>query len=224
MESKYQNLQKKKLGFRANGQTWSLDNIKDGLEYFRDINGLYPTSKEIDNFDYLPSARSIQRTFGGLVKVRKQLGLDGPYDHTKGKTRSAKAQEADKRAKAYEEEFFNFLSGQFGEMRVHEHKVVRPGDVSCDFFVYTTMNEGVVLDLFYAADLINVSKVVNIKYKKYLSVQFSVLFIVVGNENISQQEIDRMIENRKTPLPNFMRVLNERTFKANFDKFIRIKS
>lgn len=224
MESKYQNLQKKKLGFHANGQTWSLYNIKDGLEYFKELHGAYPTSKEIDDFDCLPSARSIQRTFGGLVKVRKQLELDGPLDYTRGKTRSAKAQEADKRAKVYEEKFFNFLSGHFGEMRVHEHKVVRPGDVSCDFFLYTTMNEGVVLDLFYAADIINVSKVINIKYRKYLEVKFPVLFIVVGNDKISQNAIDRMIENRKIPLPDFMKAMSEEYFKANFDKFIKIKS
>jgi len=224
MESKYQNLKKRRLGFRANGQTWSLENIKDGLEYYREIYGQYPTAKEIDDFEYLPSSRSIQRSFGGLVNIREQLGLSGPLDHTKGKTRSAKAQEADKRAKVYEEEFFNFLSTHFSEMRVHEHKVVRPGDVSCDFFIYTSDVEGVILDLFYAADIINVSKVVNIKYKKYIAVKYPVLFIVVGNEKISQQEIDRMIENRKIPLPSFMKVINETVFKENFNKLIKIKS
>jgi hypothetical protein len=108
-------------------------------------------------------------------------------------------------------------------MRIHEHKVIRPGDVSCDFFIYTSDTEGVVLDLFYAADLINVSNIINIKYKKYLGVKFSVLFIVVGNEKISQSAIDNMVKNRKISLPAFMKVVNESEFKANFDRFIKIK-
>ena len=223
METKYQNLQKKKLGFRANGQNWTLENIKDGLEYFYEINRHYPTSKEVDQFDFLPSARSIQRSYGGLVQVRKQLNLSCPHDNTRGAVRSAKAQEADKRAKAYEEEFFCFLSNHFAEMRIHEHKVIRPGDVSCDFFIYTSDTEGVVLDLFYAADLNNVSKIINIKYKKYLDVKHPVLFIVVGNDEISQTLVDRMVENRKIPLPSFMKVMTENNFKAKFDKYIKIK-
>jgi hypothetical protein len=223
MEIEYQNLQKRKLGFLANGQTWTLDNIRNGLEYYRELHGNYPTSQEVDQFEFLPSARSIQRSYGGLVQLRKNLGLSGPHDHTKGKTRSAKAQEADNRAKVYEEEFFYFLSKHFAEMRIHEHKVIRPGDVSCDFFVYTSDAEGVVIDLFYAADIDNVSKIINIKYKKYLDVKFPVLFIEIGNEKISQSEIDTMIKNRKTPLPEFMKVMNESEFKANFDKLIKIK-
>lgn len=224
MEQTYQNLQKRKTGSLANGQKWSLDNIKDGLEYYREMHGVYPTSKEIDSFEYLPSARSIQRTFGGLVKIRAQLCLSGPNDYTRGETRSAKAQEADIRARAYEEEFFNFLSSHIAEMRIHEHKVIRPGNVSCDFFVYTSETNGMVLDLFYAADIINVSKIVNIKYKKYLDVRFPVLFIVVGNERILQNEIDQMIVNRKIPLPSNMRVMCESTFKSNFDKLISVGS
>lgn len=224
METKYQNLKKRKLGFLANGQKWTLDNIKDGLEYYRELYGNYPTSKEVDRFEFLPAARSIQRNYGGLVNLREQLGLSGSHNYSKGKERGAKAQEADRRARVYEEEFFYFLSSQFAEIRIHEHKVIRPGNVSCDFFIYTSDTEGVIIDLFYAADIDSVSKVVNIKYKKYLEVKFPVLFIVVGNEKISQSSINTMAENRKIILPAFMKVMNESEFKVNLDKFIKIKS
>ncbi len=223
MESKYQNLQHKKTGSRANGQVWSIENIKDGLEYFKDLYGHYPTSREVDTFDYLPSARSIQRTYGGLVQVRKQLGLSGHVDHREGAVRSEKAREADSRAREYEKEFFHFLISKVSETRVHEHKVIRPGQTSCDFFIYTADTKGVVLDLFYAADIFNVSGVVNIKYKKYVDVEFPVLFIVMGNDSITQASIDRMVDNKKIPLPSFMKVITERNFRTNFDKFIHIK-
>lgn len=221
IEKKYFNLQKCKLGSSSNGQTWTIDNIRDGLEYFRDIYGHYPTSREVDLFKFLPSARSIQRTYGGLVRVRKQLCLSGTSDHRKGEVRSVKAKEADSRAKVYEKDFFCFLSKQMAEMRIHEHKVIRPGDVSCDFFIYTSDSDGVVLDLFYAADLLNVLKIINIKYKKYLKVVFPVFFIVVGNENILQSDIDRKVKNKKISLPVFMRVMTEGYFKANFCDIIK---
>ncbi len=224
MEDKYKNLKKRKIGTRSNGQIWSIDNIKDGLEYFKDLHGSYPTSREVDVFDYLPSSRSIQRSYGGMVNIRKQLNLSGPLDFTKGEVRSAKAQEADKRAKLYEEEFFYFLLTKVEEMRVHEHKIIRPGNVASDFFIYTSQNKGVVIDLFYAADIINLSKIINIKYKKYIKVIYPIFFIVVGNDSISQSSIDKIISNKTYILPKSMRVLNEKTFKSNFDNFIRIKS
>lgn len=58
MEIGYQNLQKRKLGFLANGQTWTLDNIKDGLEYYRELHGNYPTSQEVDQNEGILPLRS----------------------------------------------------------------------------------------------------------------------------------------------------------------------
>lgn len=223
MEEKYKNLQKRKIGSISNGQTWSIDNIRDGFEYYKDLYGRYPTSREVDTFDYLPAARSIQRSYGGLVEVRKQLNLSGPVDFTKGEVRSLKASETDKRAKLYEEEFFNFLISKVDQIRVHEHKIIRPGNVASDFFIYNSKNEGIVIDLFYAADIINLLKIINIKYKKYLTVVSPILFIVVGNDSISQISIDKIISNKKFIMPLSMKVLNERTFKSDFEKFIKIK-
>lgn len=139
-ELKYPNLKKKvrNKGWTAKEDTWSLNNIKDGLEYFYDLHGHYPTSKEIDVFEFLPSSRQMQRAFGGLVRVRKQINLKGPKDYTREKVRSKVGIEADKRTKIYEEEFYNFLVSKVDELRVHEHKIIRPGYVSSDFFIYTS--------------------------------------------------------------------------------------
>ncbi len=220
MLSDHKNLKKKRLKPPYRDEGWSLENVRDGLEYFKEVNGHYPTSREVDNFEYLPTARTLQRSFGRIVKVRKSLNLSGPHQFSKGKTRSLKAQEADKRARAYETEFFYFLNSKIEEIRIHEHKVLRPGDVSCDFFVYTTEKEGVVLDLFYAADILNVANILNIKYKRYLNVVHPIIFIIVGNENIDQAALDKMVKNRRSSLPNTMRIMTETHFKSNFDKII----
>lgn len=220
--SQYPNLQKRKEGALAFGQHWTLENLKDGFQYFYDLYEHYPRAEEVDSFDYLPSARSIQRTFGGLVQVRKKLNLSGPADYTRGEVRSKIAKEGDRRAKEYEAEFYYFLTSKIPEMRVHEHKIIRPGNVSSDFFIYTSEEKGIVLDLFYAKDLSNVAKIVNIKYKRYISVPFLTYFVVVGNTSIDQQEIDKKIKNRKNKLPSHIKIITEKTFKDNFENLVRI--
>lgn len=179
--------------------------------------GKYPTSKEVDTFDYLPTRKTLERSFGGMVKIREILGLDTPSDYRTGTTRSKIAADADKRAKKYELEFYNFLTSKVPEVRVHEHKIIRPGNTAADFFVYTTDTAGIVLDLFYAMDMHSLVGVVNIKYRKYLDVKFPVYFILVGNEQIIQEEIDQKIKNRKNQLPNNIQVLTEKGFKNLFN-------
>lgn len=68
-------------------QSWKIENIADGLKKFFHERGRYPTVHEIDDLDYLPTSRQIQRAFGGLVKLRQKLGLT-ITDYTTGACRS----------------------------------------------------------------------------------------------------------------------------------------
>ncbi len=61
---------------------WTLDDFKIGIDRFYLENGRFPTVSDLDCIDYLPSSRWIQMKFGGLVKVRKDLG----YEDTKSKS------------------------------------------------------------------------------------------------------------------------------------------
>ena len=54
---------------------WSFEDLKSGFEQFYKVHKRYPTSRETDNFEFLPTSRSIQRRFGGLVETRKVLNL-----------------------------------------------------------------------------------------------------------------------------------------------------
>src|SRR5579872_7439685 len=148
---KYQNLKKNTKGFQK--EKWTIENIKDGLEYFNELNGRYPSSMEIDSFEYLPTRRMIERNFGGIVNLRKTLNLQGSSDFTKGEVRSAMAKKAFIRAQDYERDFYFYLIKKIPEVRVHEHKIIRPGDTASDFFIYTSSNKGIMIDLFYAQDI-----------------------------------------------------------------------
>ena len=56
---KYFNLRKQDPPGIGQPTEWSLENLKDGVRYFYELEGHYPSSVEIDNFPYLTSERSI---------------------------------------------------------------------------------------------------------------------------------------------------------------------
>lgn len=221
---KYPNLRRAKRGGKnSKDNLWNIENIRDGFSYFFDIYGHYPTSQEVDSFDFLISSRQIQRSFGGVVKIRKQLNLKAPKDYTKGRIRSDIAGIADKRAKEYEEEFYSFLISRLDEVRVHEHKIIRPGNICSDFFIYTSGKSGVVIDLFYAADFHSFKGVINIKTKRYLPVKFPVYFVLVKDSLIDQRQIEQIILNKKILMPSHISVITELSFKEKFDEIISKK-
>ena len=168
---------------------WTLEELKHGFLEFYKIHGRYPTSNEVDNFDLLPTSRSIQRSFGGLVEVRKKLGLDEHLlNLTKGGVRSTKAKELWENARNYEEEFYHFLISKIPEMRVHEHKIILPGRIASDFFIYYARTisaesgkTGVVIDLFWAQDLHSVKGVVSTKIKLYAPLKdYKIYYILIA--------------------------------------------
>lgn len=201
---------------------WTIEQVKAGLEYFKDLNGRYPSANEIDNFEYLPSSRSIQRSLGGLEKVRNVLGFDLSLTNlTKGTIRSEKAKTTYFNAVNYEEIFYNYLIKNVPEVNVHEHKILRPGHICCDFFIYTSNNDGFAIDIFYAQDIFTLARTVNIKFKRYKDLKYQVYFVLVGNNNISQHQLDAVITNKKLAWPKNIKLLAEKTFKENFDSLVK---
>ncbi len=193
---------------------------------FFEENDHYPSAGEIDTYQYLPSSRSIQRSCGGLINIRSKLIPEAPVDHTKGDTRRKLASDADKRAKIYEEEFYLYLTSYLEEISIHEQKTIRPGNVSSDIFIYLgdSAETGIVIDLFYAQDLVTLLKIVNIKHKRYTQLPFEIIFILMGNGLISQEEINTRIANKLNRLPHNIQVMTESFFKDSKMPLILAKS
>lgn len=125
-----------------------------------------------------------------------------------------------------EEEFYNFLIGEFDEIAIHEHKIIRPGNVASDVFIYLDQEatNGIVIDLFYAQDLITLLKIVTIKAKRYATLPYKIYFVLVGNDTISDIDIDLRIANKQVPLPSHIRVLTETAFKGTIVPMLKNKS
>lgn len=206
------------------GQRWTLDSIRAGLEHFFYLNNHYPDQREFDRFEYLPSVRLIEKKYGGLIELRKTLSLPGPKDLRRGDHRSRIAKKMWLRAKNYESDFYKYLTSKIPEVRVHEHKVIRPGDVSSDFFIYTSNNNGIVLDLFFAQDIPGIIQTINYKQKKYSKIKYKVFFIVMETEKIfNQNYIQAIVDNKKNKLEKHISIYSENYFKDHFDELIIYK-
>ena len=91
---------------------WKLEDLKVGIDRFYQENGRYPTVSDLDKINYLPSARWIQMKFGGMVKVRRDLGYKDSHLGS-GKYRIEIANQSNKIGLEFEHEIEKFLINKF---------------------------------------------------------------------------------------------------------------
>lgn len=182
---------------------WIVDDIKSGLKRFYIENKRYPTATEVDDYPYLPSAKTIQRRFGGLVAFRDSINLSGQNDFRSGKYSRERAFKINKRAHLMEEMVFKYLLEAFGKEFVHrEYFFTDDMRTRADFFVYDADN-GFCVDVFYPNNRKNLVGCLNSKLDKYLDKymrQYPIIYLQM-NEEIEQDTLDAVIENKKRKLP-----------------------
>lgn len=196
------------------------EDIKKGFEMFYREHGRYPTVQEIDAYQHLPSARTLQRKYGGAVSFRKELGLE-TTDFTTGKARSGKMKSMLNRANQSEKEIYDLLVKQFGLPFVHrEYFFTDDRRVRTDFFIYCKEGNFSV-DVFYPDSVHNLIGCLNSKMKTYgsnLMLQYPVIFLQM-NKNITQEDIERVVENKKNKLLPYQKLMGI----AEFEGFLKRK-
>lgn len=201
---------------KGSQKPWKEEDLKDGLEAFYKEYQRYPTSHEFDDFPYLPSSRQIQRRFGGLVELRKALGLNGPTDFTKGSYSSKRASSINKRSHKLEKEVYEYLINKFGVEFVHrEYLFTDDGRSRTDFFVYDTGGSFSV-DVFYPASIRNLSGCLNSKLNKYkedVMLQYPVIFLQM-NGDITQEELDKLLSSKKKRLKKHQYLMGWEMFRV----------
>lgn len=213
LQKKYPNLRKATLEIRY----WSLESVKDGLQYFCDLNGRHPTALEIDAFDFLPSSRSMQRSFGGLVNLRKKLGLVDTH-FGKEKHRSQISLRVGPRGRQMEIEIEKVLTDKFGEVFVHSEKFFNNTKSRLDFYIYCP-NGNFGVDIFFPDNMATLKRNINIKERKYQNITFE-LYLVVANDLIEQSQLDQYVHTKKHILPAMTKIMT----REEFIKAISIKS
>lgn len=204
---------------RGNQKPWTLEELSLGLQHFYNEHKRYPTASEVDTYPYLPSARSIERRFGGLVELRRQLKLETQFDFRNGKHSAERASKINRRAHNVELVVYEFLQNIFGKEFVHrEYFFTDDRRTRADFFVYDT-KKGFCVDVFYPSDRRNLIGCLNSKLLKYHSEymrQYPVIFLQM-NEGIPQETLDVVVQNKKKNLSDGQYLMSWNTFQ-NFCK------
>ncbi|PCI19831.1 hypothetical protein COB64_02950 [Candidatus Wolfebacteria bacterium] len=200
---------------KARKESWTLDNVREGLDRFYKEHNRYPTAHEFDNFIYLPSSRTIQRKFGGLVQLREELNLKGPKDFTKGDYSSQRAYMINKRAHETEKEVYEYLVNRFGVQFVHrEFFFLDDKRTRTDFFIYYN-DSAFSIDVFYPKDRPNLIGCLNNKLRKYSDetmMQYPVFFLQM-NIDIDQRILDDIVKNKKNMLQKNQYLVTFKTLK-----------
>lgn len=198
-----------------------LDFIKGQWEKFKNINGHYPTTQDIDNDQTMIGSRLILRRFGGLMKLRNTLGMD-ILNYSAGETRSKSAEKSI--ALAYNDECIcqRFLCEHFG-MRplvvAQEQYLEFDNRSRSDFGVYHK-NGHFFVDVFTAKDDWSLAGCINHKMKKLKGLNvLDDIFFVSLNDSLTQDIIDDLVKNKKNKLPKNVRVLTNANFKKLCKKY-----
>ena len=196
---------------------WGLERIQEGLKRFHEENGRYPTATEFDEYAYLPRAKTIERRFGGLIELRKQLKLGKENDLRSGEHSSKRAHTINQRAHATEKDVYDFLTKRFGRELVHrEYFFTDDHRTRADFFVYDA-GKGFCVDVFYPSSRRNLTGCLNIKLTKYADTTGMLLYPIIFlqmNPSIGQEDLDELVEKKKRGLVRGQHLMCWNTFQT----------
>lgn len=171
--------------------SWSLENVLEGFKEFILIHGHYPNQEEIDEYQFLPSIKTIERKFGGIVKIRSLLGLT-EIDLSRGQNRSTIAAKIGERGFELEESTYRLLVERFHEPFVHKESRITINNerrsVRVDFLVFHKKGKFAV-DVFYPKEgSRSLANNVAVKYRVYKNFPFLV-YVVVGNPIFNESQL-----------------------------------
>ncbi len=214
-----------------NGIIWTIEKVKEGFEKFYNLYDRYPTAYDVDDFEFLPSSRQIQRRFGGLVNLRKILNL-AIKNYTKGKSRARIVTKINIRGRKYENVVFKLLLSRINEKFIHVEKPINYENEynskdRFDFYVYAKP-DNFAIDVFGAGSNRGLINIFNIKEKKYRKVVMkndeNLFFIYFSENNISKERIRNWINSRHNKLPSNWKIINLNEFKKELLNYASYKA
>lgn len=191
--------------------------LKELFEKFNEKHGHYPTYKEIEEDEYFPTLRTIQRRFGGLEKVRIELGIPFP-NHSKGEMRVNKMKDVLARQKETENEVYQVILKYFDDVSVHRERPFADDSRNrSDFFIFRNKKSSLIIDVFYPSDIHSFSGCLNSKLLKYYFFDVPVTFVQM-NKDISSERINKYLKNRKNKIDSRFKIIS---FHEEFEEYIK---
>lgn len=198
---------------------WTLEKIKEAFEKFKHKNGRLPTTADMKDNKRLPSARWLQKGFGGVPEVREMLGYE-ETDFGSGKNRSEIAAKSITRGKDAEVKLELYLRGKFGDIYVHNERIYDYSDLKrIDFYVYTP-KENIGIDVFHTGTLRDLQTNVSIKLNKYEGFEDK-LYFACANSDCNQGQFHSYIQSKRKPMPENTHLVTMAKLKTGLEKYPR---
>jgi hypothetical protein len=159
---------------------WLEDKVKAGVTRYKEEHGRLPSAQDFDECEYLPSARQVQRVYGGMAALRQRLGF-GDIDLTKGKLRGDKFIQDKQRSAQAEKYIETTLLLKFGEPFVHRRKRCINDKSTYDLLVYA-QDRVFGVDVFTTERAAYIGNNLRFKLQKFEEAPSSVdiYFVLVG--------------------------------------------
>lgn len=200
-------------GFDKFHVSWTLENVLEGFKHFHKLHGRWPIHQDLLNCDYLPTTKTLQRKFGGIVEIRKALGIDNPHFNS-GKTRSDRSHILWERSFHSEEEIYLKLVALFHEPFVHNQGRIQLEEGKsgrADFIVYYQKGKFLVDVFFPDSEYIRFMNNCVQKSRTYQNIN-NLIFCVVSNPKITALDIEKYTSHVKNVINKNIRFLTEQNF------------
>jgi hypothetical protein len=211
--------------------TWTIEKIKEGFEKFYSIHNRYPTAYDVDDFENLPSSRQIQRSFGGLVNLRKLLNLK-VKNYTKGNSRALTVKRINIRGRKYENIVYKLLLNHFDYKFIHiEKPIISSSEYDSkdryDFYVYAKPTN-FAIDVFVGNDDRGVINIFNIKEKKYRKVDMNenecLYFLYIVENESYKNKLHSWIYTKIKKIPKNWKILSMSEFTHELKNYSSFKA
>lgn len=201
-------------------RTWTLSKVRSGVNTFYNKHNRYPVSRDFDLDPNLPSARHVQRIFGGLVELRKKLKIISEKDFSKGTHSSIRAQKIKKDSRATHKTLLSILENAPEGLLIEQKVPITNGRCSLDFRLSNKGSVCVVEAVNPKDDRTLVECIAN-KLRKIerIKKEPEKVFIVVMNKKINQEKIEVMEKRKTEPLNRkVVEILSLDSFKERLKK------
>lgn len=200
-----------------NGSRPSQDTLEGFINWFKKEYGHYPSCEEFDVCPQAPcSTRTVQRIFGGLVHVKRGMGIaEDEVDQRRGPIRSITATKCIARSLHDENLFYRFLVELFGKMKVHRQEYY-DSEIrlhKSDYCLFITENKKMYIDIFWAINPDNCIGCINLKLKKIPEDVEGKIYLVCSNPDIKKEDLYKKVARKTKKLPKNIEVIHINDFK-----------
>ncbi|MFA6524654.1 MAG: hypothetical protein WCT33_00110 [Patescibacteria group bacterium] len=199
--------------------SWNIDNILSGFRQYYKENNRWPVASDMKNCTYLPTVKTLERKFGGITNIRKELGLT-ETNYTKGATRSRKSKILWDRGFNAEQEVYVVLNDYYHEPFVHNQArvVVDDTTLKVDFIVYHKNGKYAVDVFFPDTEISHFTNNIIHKINTYKNFPYKI-YLVVSNKEISNSIIEERTKTLKVNKNINVELLSFDTFVKEISKY-----